>query len=42
MLDYTKEELLSLIENTPERFNEWKKDRDDVDLCEVDFSNMVF
>ena len=41
MLDYTKEELLSLIENTPERFNEWKKDRDDVDLSEVDFSNMV-
>lgn len=25
MLDYTKEELLSLIENTPEQFNEWKK-----------------
>mgnify|MGYP003300386417 CR=1 FL=1 len=41
MLDYTKEELLSLIENTPERFNEWKRDRDDVDLSEVDFSNMV-
>lgn len=25
MLDYTKEELLSLIESTPEKFNEWKK-----------------
>ena len=41
MLDYTKEELLSLIESTPEKFNEWKKDREDVDLSEVDFSNMV-
>lgn len=25
MLDYTKEELLSLLENNPEKFNEWKK-----------------
>ena len=41
MLDYTKEELLSLIENTPEQFNEWKKDKEDVDLSEVDFSNMI-
>ena len=41
MLDYTKEELLSLIENTPERFNEWKREREEVDLSEVDFSNMV-
>ena len=37
MLDYTKEELLSLIERTPEKFNEWKKDRDDVYLSELDF-----
>ena len=26
MLDYTKEELISLIENNPEKFNEWKKE----------------
>jgi uncharacterized protein YjbI with pentapeptide repeats len=41
MLDYTKEELLSLIQSTPERFNEWKKNREDVDLSETDFSNMI-
>ena len=32
MLDYTKDELLSLIERTPEQFNEWKKDKEDIDL----------
>ena len=26
MLDYTKEELLSLLERNPEKFNEWKKE----------------
>ena len=41
MLDYTKEELLSMLERNPEKFNEWKQERDDVDLSEVDFSNMV-
>ena len=41
MLDYTKEELISLIENNPEKFNEWKKEVEEVDLSEVDFSNMV-
>ena len=41
MLDYTKDELLSLIERTPEQFNEWKKDKEDIDLSEVDFSNIV-
>lgn len=25
MIDYTKEELLSLLERNPEKFNEWKK-----------------
>ena len=41
MIDYTKEELISLIEKTPEKFNEWKKNREDVDLSETDFSNMT-
>ena len=41
MLDYTKEELISLIENNPEKFNEWKKEVEEVDLSEVDFSNIV-
>ena len=41
MLDYTKDELLNMIQNTPEKFNEWKKDVEEVDLSEVDFSNIV-
>ena len=41
MLDYTKDELLSLIERTPEKFNEWKSDKEYVDLSEVDFSNII-
>ena len=41
MLDYTKEELLSMIERTPEKFNEWKNGKEDIDLSEVDFSNMT-
>ncbi len=39
MIDYTKEELVSLLEHSPEKFNEWKKGRSDVDLSEIDFSN---
>ena len=30
MLDYTKDELLSMIQSTPEKFNEWKKDREEL------------
>lgn len=42
MLDYTKDELLSLIEKDPEKFNEWKlTNSEEIDLSEVDFSNMV-
>lgn len=41
MLDYTKDELLTMIQNTPEKFNEWKKETEEVDLSEVDFSNLV-
>ena len=41
MIDYTKEELVSLIEKHPEKFNEWKVEREDVDLSEIDFSNMT-
>jgi len=41
MLDYTKDELLSLIEKSPEKFNEWKQDREETDLSEVDFSGMT-
>lgn len=40
MLDYTKDELLTMIQNTPEKFNEWKRETEEVDLSEVDFSNM--
>ena len=42
MLDYTKDELVSLIERNPIQFNEWKKGKEDeIDLSEVDFSNIV-
>lgn len=42
MLDYTKDELLSLIEKSPEKFNEWKQGADEeIDLSEIDFSGMV-
>ena len=41
MLDYTKEELLSLIQKDPEKFNEWKIGQEDIDLSETDFSGIV-
>ena len=37
MLDYTKEELVSLIERTPNQFNEWKKGKED----EIDLSDLA-
>ena len=41
MSNYTKDELVTLIQENPEEFNTWKKDKEDVDLSEVDFSNLV-
>lgn len=38
MSQYTKEELYSLIKNSPNEFNKWKKAQEDVDLSEMDFS----
>ena len=41
MSDYSKDELITLIQKNPQEFNEWIKDKEDVDLSEVDFSNLV-
>ena len=41
MIDYTKEELVELLKKNPDKFNEWKKDQEEVDLSEVDFLGLV-
>lgn len=42
MSNYTKDELVTLVQENPEEFNSWKKDQDEeIDLSEVDFSNIV-
>ena len=41
MSEYTKDELISLFQENPEEFNAWKQVREDIDLSEVDFSNIV-
>ena len=38
MSEYTKEELYNLIKESPKEFNKWKKQQEDVDLSEIDFS----
>ena len=40
MIDYTKEELVELLQKYPEKFNEWKQEQEEVDLSEVDFSGI--
>ncbi len=40
MIDYTKEELVELLQKYPEKFNEWKHEQEEVDLSEVDFSGI--
>lgn len=41
-MEYTKEELFDLITNSPEEFNEWKKNQEEeIDLSEVDFSSLT-
>ena len=42
MANYTKDELIALIQENPEEFNNWKKDEEEIDLSEVDFSNISF
>ena len=41
MGNYTKEELYNLIKKSPQEFNEWKVNQDDVDLSEMDFSYLT-
>ena len=42
MIDYTKEEIIALMEENPEKFNDWKKESgEEIDLSETDFSNMT-
>ena len=41
MIDYTKEELVELLNKYPEKFNEWKVEQEEVDLSEVDFSGLT-
>ena len=38
MNEFTKEELYELVKNSPQKFNEWKKNQEEIDLSEVDFS----
>ena len=45
MSDYTKYDLLNLITNSPEEYNEWKAEQDEkdeeVDLSELDFGSVT-
>ena len=42
MSNYTKDELVTLVQENPEEFNSWKQNQEEeVDLSEVDFSNIV-
>lgn len=41
MSDYTKEELYNLIKKSPQEFNKWKKNQEDIDLSESDFSYLT-
>lgn len=41
MSDYTKEELWELIKKTPQEFNDWKVDKEHIDLSELDFSYLT-
>lgn len=38
MGDYAKEDLYNLIKASPQKFNEWKKSQEKVDLSEINFS----
>lgn len=38
MGSYTKEEIYELVKKSPQKFNEWKKEQEDIDLSELDFS----
>lgn len=38
MSSYTKEEIYELVKKSPQKFNEWKKGQEDIDLSELDFS----
>lgn len=38
MSEYTKDELYNLIKESPKEFSKWKKEQDEVDLSEMDFS----
>jgi len=42
MIDYTREELVELLQKNPDKFNEWKHAQDDeVNLSETDFSGLT-
>lgn len=41
MGQYTKEELYELIKKSPQEFNNWKDQQEDVDLSELDFSYLT-
>lgn len=41
MGNYTKEELHELIKKSPQKFNDWKKSQEDIDLSEMDFSYLT-
>ncbi len=41
MSDYSKEDLYNLIKASPQRFNEWKKGQEEIDLSEMNFSYCI-
>ena len=41
MTNYSKEELFDLINNNPSEFDEYRKSQGELDLSELDFSNLV-
>lgn len=41
MSEYTKEELYSLVKTSPQKFNDWKADKEEIDLSEMDFSYLT-
>lgn len=41
MGEYTKDELYNLVKESPQEFNDWKKNEVDIDLSESDFSYLT-
>lgn len=40
MSEYTKDDIYNMLKDSPQKFNEWKKTQEELDLSEVDFSSL--